>query len=271
MKLATGFLGIALAMVLSSSITTAQTAPAAAKPTADATAAKTSPDVSTPRPRCSDVAGFPVKTFYLTNAVQQSDANEIITALRNMINPCDKAYLVANQGAIVMQASPDDYALVQKLLSDLDRPKRTYRLTYTVTEMDGGKRLGVQHFAMVVASGQKTTLKQGSRVPIATGSYSPNGLPSATQQTQFTYLDVGMNFDAGLDEFANGVRLISSVEQSSVSEDKSIAGVQEPIIRQTSLKGAAFLTPGKPLMLGTIDIPGSTRQLDVEVMMEQIP
>jgi type II secretory pathway component GspD/PulD (secretin) len=273
MNLTSGILKVTMALALCGSAAWAQAPPAAPKPAADATTTKPILEVISPKPtlHCSDVAGFPVKTFYLTNAVQQSDANEIITALRNMLSPCDKAYLVANQGAIVMQASPDDYALVQKLLSDLDRPKRTYRLTYTVTEMDGGKRLGVQHFAMVVASGQKTTLKQGSRVPIATGSYRPDGSPNATQQTQFTYLDVGMSFDAGLDEFANGVRLISSVEQSSVSEDKSIAGVQEPVIRQTSLKGAAFLTPGKPLMLGTIDIPGSTRQLDVEVMMEQIP
>jgi hypothetical protein len=123
---------------------------------------------------------------------------------------------------------------------------------------------------MVVASGQKTTLKQGSRVPIATGSYAPNGSPNPGQQTQFTYLDVGMNFDAGLDEFDNGVRLLSSVEQSGVAEQNSIAGVQEPVIRQTSLKGAAYLAPGKPLTLGSLDIPGSTRHLDIEVVMEQL-
>jgi type II secretory pathway component GspD/PulD (secretin) len=272
MKLASGFLKVTMAVALCGSTEWAQTPPAAPKPAADATAAKPILEVASPRPglHCSDVAGFPVKTFYLTNAVQASDANEIVTALRNILSPCDKAYLVANQGAIVMQASPDDYALVQKLLSDLDRPKRTYRLTYTVTEMDGGKRIGVQHFAMVVASGQNTTLKQGSRVPIATGSYGPNG-PTSTQQTQFTYLDVGMNFDANLDEFANGVRLRSAVEQSSIAEEKSGVGAQDPIVRQTSLKGAAFLTPGKPLMLGSLDIPGSTRHLDVEVVMEQLP
>jgi hypothetical protein len=163
---------------------------------------------------------------------------------------------------------------VQKLLNDVDRPKKTYRLTYTITEMEGGKRVGTQHFAMVVASGQPTKLKQGSKVPVATGSYSTNASGANANgsgvQTQFTYLDVGMNFEATLDEFTNGVRLRSSVEQLSVAEEKSGVGAQDPIVRQTSLAGASFLSPGKPLMLGSLDIPGSTRHLDIEVVMEQL-
>ena len=273
MKLASAFLGVTLAMVLTGPTAWAQAAPTAPKPAPDAPAAKPSPDPVAPARgnSCSvEQAGATERTFYLNNAVQVSDANELVTALRNFLDACDRVYLVANQGAVLVQAPPDHIAYAQKLINDLDRAKKTYRLTYTVTEMDGGKRVGVQHFAMVVASGQNTTLKQGSRVPIATGSYGPNG-PASTQQTQFTYLDVGMNFDASLDEFANGVRLRSNVEQSSIAEEKSGVGAQDPIVRQTSLKGAAYLSPGKPLMLGSLDIPGSTRHLDIEVVMAQLP
>jgi type II secretory pathway component GspD/PulD (secretin) len=241
----------------------AQNAPAPPKPATDAAPVRSNSD-------------FVQRTLYLNNAVQSSDANEMVTALRNILRPEDKLYLVANQNAVVMNASPDQIALAQKILSEIDRPKRTYRLTYTVTEMDAGKRLGVQHFSMVVASGQNTTLKQGSRVPIATGSYnavatSGESPRPAGMQTQFTYLDVGMNFDASLEEFANGVRLRSNIEQSSVAEEKSGVGEQDPIVRQTSLKGAAYITPGKPLVLGSLDISGSTRHLDIEVVMEQLP
>jgi hypothetical protein len=62
---------------------------------------------------------------------------------------------------------------------------------------------------MIGVTGLRTTLKQGSKVPVVTGTYNPGG-PSA--QNQMTYVDVGMNFDATLDEFANGVRLRSKVE-----------------------------------------------------------
>jgi type II secretory pathway component GspD/PulD (secretin) len=243
-NLAGGIVGITLAMALLGSGARAQTA---------------TPDVK-PGP-------LSVQTFYLTNVSQQSDANELTTALRNLLDPHDKIYLVLSQNAIVVQASPDQLLLAQKLLNDLDRPKKTYRLTYTITEMDGGKRVGAQHFAMIVVTGQRTTLKQGSKVPVVTGSYNPG---SSQAQTQMTYLDVGMNFDATLDEFANGVRLRSKVEQSSIAEEKSGVGAQDPIVRQTVMESTAFLTQGKPLMLGSVDIPGSTRHLDVEVVMELV-
>jgi type II secretory pathway component GspD/PulD (secretin) len=275
MKFAPGFLTLTTAVALCGSIAAGQTAPAPAKPSTDVVAAKPAPATEfTRRNPCSaDPSICAVKTFYLNNSFQQADANEIVTALRNMLDAYDKVYLVSSQSAILIEAPPEQVALAQEIIGALDRPKKTYRLTYTVIEIDNGKRVGTQHFSMVVVSGQETKLKQGSKVPIATGSYNAvtTEKEAAGVQTQFTYLDVGMNFSATLDEFANGVRLRSGVEQSSVAEEKSGVGAQDPIVRQTSLMGAAFLTPGKPLMLGSLDIPGSTRHLDVEVVMEQLP
>jgi type II secretory pathway component GspD/PulD (secretin) len=209
----------------------------------------------------------PVQTFYLGTSGQQNDSNEVLVAIRNILPPDVKVYLVPSQNAIVMRATPDELVLTQKLINDLDRPKKTYRLTYTLAETDDGKRVGTQHFAMVVVTGQRTVLKQGSKVPIVTGSYTAG---SSGEKTDMTYVDVGMNFDATLDEFVNGVRLRTKVEQSSVAEEKSGVGAQDPVIRQTSLEGTSFLTPGKPLVLGSVDIPGSTRHLDVEVVMELV-
>jgi type II secretory pathway component GspD/PulD (secretin) len=210
----------------------------------------------------------PVETFYLTNASQVSESNEIVTAVRNLLDPRMKLYLVTSQNAIVVQAPPDQLELVRRLLKDLDRPKKTYRLTYAITEMDGGKRIGTQKYAIIVVGGQRTMLKQGSKIPVVTGMYNSGAQNS---QTQMTYLDVGMNFDATLDEFANGVRLRTKVEQSSIAEEKSSVGAQDPIVRQTVLEGTSFLTPGKPLVLGSLDIPGSTRHMDIDVMMELVP
>lgn len=208
---------------------------------------------------------YTVQTFYLTNISQEKDGYEIVTAVRNILTPDAKVYFVPNQNALILSTTPDQLAIAQKVLSDLDRARKTYRLTYTITEMDGGKRIGVQHFAMVVVSGQRTTLKEGSRVPVATGS------PSSLVQTQFTYFDVGLNLDATLDESANGVRLRTKVEQSSIAaETSSGVGAQNTVVRQTNLEGTSILTPGKPLVLGSLDVPGSTRHLDVEVVMEVV-
>lgn len=244
MKPAQGILGITLALALSGSSAWAQASADATKPGLES-----------------------VRTFYLTNVSQTSDANELTTTLRNLLDARDKVLLVPWQNAIVVQGPPEQLMLAQKLLTELDRPKKTYRLIYTMTETDGNKRVGTQHFAMIVVTGQRTVLKQGSKVPIVTGTYNPG---SSSAQNQMTYLDVGMNFDASLDEFANGVRLRSKVEQSSIAEEKSGVGAQDPIVRQTVLEGTSFLTPGKPMMLGSLDIPGTTRRLDVEVVMDLV-
>jgi hypothetical protein len=143
---------------------------------------------------------------------------------------------------------------------------KTYRLTYTLTETDGGKRLGTQHFAMIVVSGRKTVLKQGNRVPLVAGSVSTSG----GAQTQVQYLDIGLSIDASIEESADGVKLNTAVEQSSIAEEKSGLGPQDPIVRQAKLEGTSILTTGKPLILGSMDIPSTARRLDIEVVMEHV-
>jgi type II secretory pathway component GspD/PulD (secretin) len=228
------------------------------------------------RQKHNDLDDLEDETFYLKNSTQQADANEVIAALRNMLSPESKVYLVNGQDAVVVRATPENMARAQKILSELDRPKKTYRLTYTVTEVDGGKRVGTQHFAMVAVSGQQTKLKQGSKAPIATGSYNPTATTgdhpaAAGVQTQITYLDVGMNFDATLTAMGDGAMLKSDVAQSSLAPETSGVGPQDPIIRQTDLQGVFYLTTGKPLLIGSIDVPGTTRHLDVEALIETLP
>jgi general secretion pathway protein D len=63
-----------------------------------------------------------VQTFYLANAWQQNDLNDVQTALRNVL-PNAKVYGVQSQNAIVMRATPDELLLAAKLISDLDKPR----------------------------------------------------------------------------------------------------------------------------------------------------
>lgn len=210
----------------------------------------------------------PLTTFYLANTSQPNDANEIVTAIRNMLTPADKVYLIPSRNAIVMRALPDDVELTRKIIADLDRPRKTYHLTYTVTELDGGKRIGLQHFSIVIAAGAKTQLKQGSRVPLVTGSSTAG---SASTQSQITYIDIGLNVQAALDQSTEGLNLRSTIEQSTIAPEQVAAfGGQDPVIRQSILEGTASLTLNKPLALGSLDIPGSTRHLDIEVVLEPV-
>lgn len=204
------------------------------------------------------------QTLYLTNLTQQNDAIELVNDLRNML-PNAKLYYVPSQSAFSLRASAEDIALAQKILADLDKTKKIYRLTYTMTERDGGKTIGVQHFSIIVASGSKTDFKQGSRVPI---SVATNAAPGSN--AEITYLDIGQEIEASLDGYLDGVRLRTKVVQSSIAEDKSGIGTQDPVIRQTTLEGTSTLVQGKPLVLGSLDVPGSTRHQEVEVVSELV-
>jgi hypothetical protein len=142
-----------------------------------------------------------------------------------------------------------------------------YRLTYTITELDGEKRIGTQHFSMTVDPNTgDSQFKLGSRFPVMTGSSNPE----SSTQTQVQYVDVGLNVTARMKEYPTGVEIHSKVEQSGVSEEQSTVGRNDPVIRQAVLQNTALLTLGKPTLLGSLDVPGSTRHLDIEVVLETV-
>ncbi len=207
-----------------------------------------------------------LETLYLTNVNQQNELNDIQTAMRNVMSNA-RIYGVPSQHAIVLWATQDDIALAHRILADLDKKRPIYRLTYTITELDGGKRTGAEHYALVVVAGDKTELKQGTRVPIVTGSIdSDTGKPN----TQFQYVDLGLKIDATLDVSGESLTLRTKLEQSGVADEKSNVGIQDPVIRQSTLEGTSTLVPGKALVLGSIDVPGSTRREEVEVVAEAV-
>jgi type II secretory pathway component GspD/PulD (secretin) len=238
------FAGVVLAMMIAPNAS-AQTQPAEQK----AAEAKQVPQV--------------YETIFLTNVTQQQEVNDIQTDLRNML-PRAAIYTAMSQNAISMRGSEEDLERAKKILSELDRPRKVYRLTYTIIESDGGKPTRTEHFSLVVVAGGRTILKQGARAPIVTGSFDAG---SGKSETQVQYVDLGLSIDASLD----GERLHSKVEQSSQADDKTMAGVTDPMIRQTVLDGMSNLSMGKPIVLGTLDIPGTTRHEEIAVAVELVP
>ena len=216
-----------------------------------------------------------VQTFYLTNAWQQNDLNDVATAIRNVM-PTAKVFPVQSQNAIVMRGTPDELLLAQQLIDDLDKPRGEVVVDIAVLEVSKNweRTLGMQwpssfgvalqpncsatnscssttsgtsgtgtsgssttttsptlynlahlnstDFAVTVGSAtlnllltdnntkvlqspriratdaQKATMKIGSRIPIATGSYqtgAATALVSSLVNTQFQYQDVGVNIE----------------------------------------------------------------------------
>ena len=140
-----------------------------------------------------------------------------------------------------------------------------YRLTYTLTEMDGAKRIGSQRYAIVVGADEtRTFLKLGTKIPIETGESKAGSV----SHTDISYIDVGMNIAASLRQFANGLELSSDVVQSAVDSTQTL--LKTPVIRQTSLESTTLLNENKPIILGNVDTPGSTHSLQIQVELTRV-
>lgn len=205
------------------------------------------------------------ETLYLTGPVQHNTALEIVTDLRNFL-PRAKVFYVQEQNAISMLGTPDEFELARKMISDLNRARNTYRLTYTITETDGGQAATTRQVALLVGAGQTTNLKEGDRVPVVTGTTDAG---SATN-TQVQYLDVGLNISASLDGTSDHLSLRTKVEQSGIAQEPSGSRSQDPVVSQTYLDDTLTLEQGKPVVLGSLDVPGSTRHMTIKVVSEPV-
>ncbi len=270
-----------------------------------------------------------VQTFYLSNAWQQNDLNDVQTALRNVL-PNAKVYGVASQNAIVMRATPDELMLAQKLVNDLDKARPEVVVDIAVLEVSKNweRNLGItwpssagvaivpptstnstttcptgsttctpttsgtnptlynfahlnsNDFAVTVGSAtanllltdnntrilqnpriraadqQKASLKIGSRIPIATGSYqtgAATALVSSLVNTQFQYQDVGVNIEVTPTvHYDRDVTLKVKIEVTAQSGSVTISGVTEPILSQRVAEQTIRLREGEANILGGI-------------------
>jgi general secretion pathway protein D len=278
------------------------------------------------RTKRTDLDDLAVQTFYLTNVSQQNDANEVLVALRNLLDSSVKIYLVASQNAIIVRATPDELILAEKLINDLDRVRPEVVIDVAVLEVSRQleRNLGITlptsfgltpqssnanqttsataaagstpsttatsgitlntlgnlnatNFAVSISGGtvnallsdaqtrvlqnpriratdgQRATLKIGSKIPVATGSYSAGAAVTTASlgvQTQFTYLDVGVNIDiTPTVHYDREISLKLKIEVSSQNGSVTISNVTEPIIAQKVSEQVIQLKDGEPSIL----------------------
>ena len=146
--------------------------------------------------------------------------------------------------------------------------RETYRLDYTITEMEDGKKLNARTYSVMCedeGSQTRGVLKVGSRIPVTTGAPSPGGSPA-----NFQYLDVGMNIDARLSNIADGLSLQSDVEMSSVADSPVPNQASAPVIRQLRVSSFNAITVGRPVVIATADDVASHRQFQIQVVATKL-
>jgi general secretion pathway protein D len=251
-----------------------------------------------------------IKTFYLANLSQPTELQDVVNALRQILE-ISRVQPLPSQGALVVRGTPDQIALASKLVTDLDKAKSevivevavmqisrdkmknlginpptsaTVALQNNVTSTTTGttgtdttgttsttgtpnqinlNRLGnlnatdftvnipsasatammsdnnvkiIQNPQIRALDGQKASLKIGDRVPVATGSFQPGiggvGI-NPLVNTQFQYLDVGVNIDITPKVHQNGeITLKVALDISAVTSTSNIGGISQPVIGQ---------------------------------------
>ncbi len=275
------------------------------------------------RAKRTDLDSVAVQTFYLSNAATQADQNELLTALRQILDPTVKIFLVPSQNALVVRATPDELTLVETLLNNLDRARSEVVVDVAVLEVnrDRARQLGITlpqsvsvtpqvsnattttpatgggtaptttssltlnslahlngtNFAVSIGpatanallsssdtrilqnprvratDGQRAQLKIGQRIPIATGSFSSGvstAVVSSLVNTQFTYIDVGVNIDlTPTVHLDREITLKMKIEISSQANTVIISGVAQPVIAQRTIDQVIQLKEGEPSVL----------------------
>ncbi|MFZ0735026.1 MAG: cohesin domain-containing protein [Candidatus Sulfotelmatobacter sp.] len=287
-----------------------------------------------------------LKTFYLSNLSQPTELQDVVNAIRAVLD-VQRVQQLLSQNALVVRGTPDQIALAEKLVDDLDKPRPEVIVDIAVMQVsrDRAKTLGfnpptsatvtlqsninttstttgtsttgtsstgangivlntlgnlnatdfqvtipsanlsalmsnsdtklIQNPQIRALDGQKASLKIGDRVPVATGSFQPGiggvGI-NPLVNTQFQYLDVGVNIDITPRVHANGeVTLKISMDVSAVTGQQNIGGISQPIIGQRKIEHEIRLKDGEANLLGGIMEDQQTKSLAGIPGLAQIP
>ncbi len=268
-----------------------------------------------------------IKTFYLSNVSLPTELQDMVNAIRSILE-VSRIQQLPTQKAIVIRGTPDQVALAEKLITDIDKAKPEVVIDVMVMTVttDVTRDLGIvppgsatvalqgtsgtttsttgttttpgvsttpntlllNQFANLTANdflvtipqatanfvfsnagtkiiqsprirasdNQKASLKIGDRVPVATGSFQPGiggvGI-NPLVNTQFQYIDVGVNVDITPQVHANReVSMKVTIDVSEVDNYVSIGGISQPVIGQRKIEHEVRLKEGEVSLMGGI-------------------
>jgi len=125
------------------------------------------------------------------------------------------------------------------------------------------------------SDGQQATLKIGEKVPIATGSFqtgAATAIVSSLVNTQFQYLDVGVNIDMKPTvHYDRDVTIKMKIEVSNTNGNVNLGGISQPIITQRTTDQTIRLKEGEASILGGILTKEDNRSLTGTPWLAELP
>jgi hypothetical protein len=140
-----------------------------------------------------------------------------------------------------------------------------YHLDFVVQELGtDGKPTNSRSYTAIVSTDQRdhgTSIRTNSKIPIP---ISTSGDGQALVNTQFQYVDVGVNIDAhNAREIGHQLSLDLVADVSSVAPTNNEARIHQPVIRQNKWQASVLIPIGKPVVVFTSDSLDSKGSMQV--------
>jgi hypothetical protein len=139
-----------------------------------------------------------------------------------------------------------------------------YRLDYTLTEWEDGKKIDSRQYSISVGGGTpdgrpwQGEVQIGTRIPVV-----------MKNDGSIQYVDAGTKIDAFISA-RNGTQVLrTNCDVSSVASDEAKVDGR-PILRTLTIVNEAPVALGKATMVGTADDPNSKRKFQLEVTVTEI-
>ncbi|HUH64096.1 MAG TPA: cohesin domain-containing protein [Terracidiphilus sp.] len=188
-----------------------------------------------------------VQTFYLSNAWQQNDLNDVQTALRNVLTNV-KVYGVTSQNAIVIRGTPDELLLAQKLVNDLDKARPEVVVDIAVLEVSKNweRTLGIAWPSSIGAALQPPCTSGSSNCNSSSTGTDQFGNPTSTGTSGST----PSLYDLSHLKAADFAITIGAATANLLLTNSNTKILQNPRIRATDAQKAT-LTIGEKIPIAT--------------------
>ena len=172
--------------------------------------------------------------------------------------------------ALAPKALAQDAPKAPEAVKAPEPPDHYYRLDFVIQEVSAeGKPTNSRSYTCTIGTSrsdraeQSATIRTGNRVPILTGAYAPKGAVENKFETQFQYIDVGVNISAqSTHEVGNQLALYLKTEISSLAPEAAPTAGSDPVIRQNSWQSLILIPLAKPTVVfksDDLDSKGGTQ------------
>lgn len=217
-----------------------------------------------------------IKTFYLGNVATPTDLQDVVNAVRTILE-VQRIQQIPSQNAIVVRGTPDQLALAQKMIDDIDKSKPEVLVDVVVAQVrrDKVRQMGLlppQTGSVALQSSNVTTT-----TPATTGG---------TTTTTTTNSNTGLNFnDLQHLNSTNYAVTISPLTAQLIFNDSNTKILENPQIRAADGQKASLKVGdripiatgsfGTPLGIGTgvgaLGVNTQFQYIDVGVTIEITP